>query len=168
MTDILLKTEAICKEFSGVPVLKDYDLEIVRGEVLGIIGENGAGKSTLMKIMGGIYTPTSGKTHLRGAPCRHPRTKRCQKAGHQSDSPRVQPGQRPDRLRQYLSQLGDPTAQRSAGQEEDDLARTRSLLQQIEVNISPNERIDRLQRCREADGRNLQSSGDGCQTADHG
>ncbi|HRA66325.1 MAG TPA: ATP-binding cassette domain-containing protein, partial [Caldilinea sp.] len=68
MTDILLKTEAIYKEFSGVPVLKGIDLEIVRGEVLGIIGENGAGKSTLMKILGGIYTPTSGQISFEGRP----------------------------------------------------------------------------------------------------
>jgi ribose transport system ATP-binding protein len=57
----LLGTKNICKEFSSVPVLKNINIEIVSGEILGIIGENGAGKSTLMKIFSGIYTPTSGE-----------------------------------------------------------------------------------------------------------
>jgi ABC-type sugar transport system ATPase subunit len=63
--------------FRRVQVLKNIDLEILRGEVLGIIGENGAGKSTLMKILGGIYTPTSGQITSRDAPC-NPRTRRRQ------------------------------------------------------------------------------------------
>jgi ribose transport system ATP-binding protein len=66
MNECLLKTIDICKEFSSVPVLKDISIEIVRGEILGIIGENGAGKSTLMKIFSGIYTPTRGEIHFEG------------------------------------------------------------------------------------------------------
>ncbi|MBE3095097.1 MAG: sugar ABC transporter ATP-binding protein [Actinobacteria bacterium] len=61
MNNILLKTQDINKEFSSVPVLKNINIEIIRGEILGIIGENGAGKSVLMKILSGIYTATSGR-----------------------------------------------------------------------------------------------------------
>jgi len=64
--DCLLKTIDIGKEFSSVPVLKEINIEILRGEILGIIGENGAGKSTLMKIFSGIYTPTSGEIQFEG------------------------------------------------------------------------------------------------------
>jgi ribose transport system ATP-binding protein len=64
--DCLLKTIDIGKEFSAVPVLKEINIEILRGEILGIIGENGAGKSTLMKIFSGIYTPTSGEIQFEG------------------------------------------------------------------------------------------------------
>jgi len=64
MSNVIIRTEKIGKEFGGVPVLKDIDLAIHEKEILGIIGENGAGKSTLMKILGGIYQPSSGEVFV--------------------------------------------------------------------------------------------------------
>ena len=46
--------------------LKDVNLEVKEGEVLGIIGRNGAGKTTLLKILSRITEPTSGRVRLRG------------------------------------------------------------------------------------------------------
>ncbi len=46
--------------------LKNIDLKIERGEVVGIIGSNGAGKSTLLKILSQITPPTEGEVVLRG------------------------------------------------------------------------------------------------------
>jgi len=64
----LVRTRSLRKEFSGHAVLRDADVEIHRGEILGVIGENGAGKSTFMKILAGIYRPTSGEIELDGSP----------------------------------------------------------------------------------------------------
>lgn len=62
----ILEINAICKEFSKVRVLNNINLELYSGECLGLIGENGAGKSTLIKIINGIYYPTSGSLKLMG------------------------------------------------------------------------------------------------------
>jgi lipopolysaccharide transport system ATP-binding protein len=48
-------------------VLRDIDLEIARGECLGIIGRNGAGKTTLLQLICGITLPTYGKVDTRGS-----------------------------------------------------------------------------------------------------
>ena len=46
--------------------MKDLDLEVRKGEVLGVLGKNGAGKSTLLKMVTGVVTPTSGEIQVNG------------------------------------------------------------------------------------------------------
>ncbi len=46
--------------------LRDLDLEVKRGEVVGILGRNGAGKSTLLKVLSRITSPTKGHATIRG------------------------------------------------------------------------------------------------------
>ena len=85
--EIVVKIENLCKEYkmfdrkadrlieAAIPGVKRHrtfkaldnlNLEIRKGEVLGILGKNGAGKSTLLKIITGVVTPTSGNIEING------------------------------------------------------------------------------------------------------
>ena len=56
----MIAIEHINKSFGAQQVLKDINLEIPAGQVLGLLGPNGAGKSTLMKILIGLWKADSG------------------------------------------------------------------------------------------------------------
>ena len=61
----LLCMKDICKSFNGIPVLKQVQLTIEKGEVHALLGENGAGKSTLMNIITDNLRPTAGEVAFR-------------------------------------------------------------------------------------------------------
>ncbi len=68
MTDEpLLELRGLTKRFGAIDVLRGIDLEIGPREAVGLIGDNGAGKSTLVKILSGVYAPTSGAMRFNGA-----------------------------------------------------------------------------------------------------
>ncbi|MCD6243151.1 ABC transporter ATP-binding protein [Candidatus Bathyarchaeota archaeon] len=62
----ILEVKRVTKTFGGVCALKDVDLEINSGEILGIIGPNGAGKTTLFNVISGYYRPDSGSVIFKG------------------------------------------------------------------------------------------------------
>ncbi len=62
----LIRMAGITKTFPGVKALDGISFDINPGEVHVLIGENGAGKSTLMKILSGVYQPTSGQIICNG------------------------------------------------------------------------------------------------------
>ncbi|SFL57868.1 D-xylose transport system ATP-binding protein [Paenibacillus sp. 1_12] len=68
--DIVLEAKQITKKFMDVTVLSEVNLQVRKGEVLGLIGGNGAGKSTLLKILNGLYPHATfeGQIHIEGEP----------------------------------------------------------------------------------------------------
>ena len=67
---VLLEVKNVTKRFPGVIALKDVNICLNKGEILGVCGENGAGKSTLMKVLSGAYPACTfeGELHLDGQP----------------------------------------------------------------------------------------------------
>jgi simple sugar transport system ATP-binding protein len=66
--DDVLRVEHVAKRFGPVTALRDINLHLRKGEVLGLLGDNGAGKSTLMRIICGFVRPDEGRMTLRGEP----------------------------------------------------------------------------------------------------
>lgn len=62
----LLELRSITKNFGAIHALQGEDLDVARGEAVGLMGDNGAGKSTLMKIVAGNFPPTSGEIRIEG------------------------------------------------------------------------------------------------------
>ncbi len=62
----LLNTKHLCKEFDKKQILKDINLSIPRGKIIGLLGKNGAGKSTFIKLINDLLTPTSGEILING------------------------------------------------------------------------------------------------------
>ncbi|AZO08235.1 MULTISPECIES: sugar ABC transporter ATP-binding protein [unclassified Mesorhizobium] len=63
----LLSLRGISKSFGPVEALRSVDLELQRGELLGLIGHNGAGKSTLMNVLMGVVLPDNGTLSMDGS-----------------------------------------------------------------------------------------------------
>ena len=64
--DLLLRTRGISKQFGAVTALEDIEFEVYAGEVVALVGDNGAGKSTLVKLLAGVFQPTSGTIEYLG------------------------------------------------------------------------------------------------------
>jgi len=62
----LLELTGVSKSFGPVTALARVDLRIGAAEAVGLIGDNGAGKSTLVKILSGLFPPTTGKIRFDG------------------------------------------------------------------------------------------------------
>lgn len=76
----ILQVSGLGKSF-GTPVLRDFDLMLMPGEVHALVGGNGAGKSTLARIIAGLLTPDAGALTLGGQPYRPRNRREAQAAG---------------------------------------------------------------------------------------
>ena len=62
----LLEIKDLNKSFDNKKILKDINLTISNGKIVGLLGKNGAGKTTLIKLMNDLLTPTSGEILING------------------------------------------------------------------------------------------------------
>jgi branched-chain amino acid transport system ATP-binding protein len=62
----LLTTRRLTRFFGGLAAVLDLDMEVERGEIIGLIGPNGAGKSTLLNMIGGTLLPSQGQIIFEG------------------------------------------------------------------------------------------------------
>ena len=65
----VLEVRGLSKHFSGIRALHKVDLDLYRGEILGLLGPNGSGKSTFINVVTGHYRPSEGSVVLNGNAC---------------------------------------------------------------------------------------------------
>ena len=66
MSEAVLRTEDLTKEFDGFVAVDGVDLELRQGDLRGLIGPNGAGKTTVFNMVSGILSPTAGTIWFDG------------------------------------------------------------------------------------------------------
>ncbi|MBT3204566.1 MAG: ABC transporter ATP-binding protein [Gammaproteobacteria bacterium] len=64
MTDFVLHTENLCKNYAGLAANTNLNLQLIKGEIHALIGPNGAGKSTAIAQLSGELPPSSGKIYF--------------------------------------------------------------------------------------------------------
>jgi len=66
-----VQLRGVAKRFGGVAALRGVDLDVGRGEIVGLVGENGSGKSTLMRVLAGDVVPDAGQVTVDGTTLPH-------------------------------------------------------------------------------------------------
>ena len=66
MSDVILETKSLTKEFKGFTAVSDVNLAVRRGSIHALIGPNGAGKTTCFNLLTKFLTPTSGTIRFNG------------------------------------------------------------------------------------------------------
>jgi len=62
----LLECKSLCKSYGDKKILKDVNLKIPKGRIIGLLGKNGTGKTTLIKLINDLLTPSSGEILING------------------------------------------------------------------------------------------------------
>ncbi len=66
MSNLIVKAENLTKIYSSMPALDGLNLELERGQLIGLLGPNGSGKTTLIKLLAGLLTPSFGEVRING------------------------------------------------------------------------------------------------------
>lgn len=62
----MISVEAVSKRFGSFTAISDISFDVATGEIVGLLGPNGAGKSTTMRILAGVFPPTTGAATVAG------------------------------------------------------------------------------------------------------
>ncbi len=65
-SEVVLECRGIERSFGGLKALKSVDLDLIKGEILGLVGPNGSGKTTMVNVVTGFYPPDAGRVVLFG------------------------------------------------------------------------------------------------------
>jgi ABC-type sugar transport system ATPase subunit len=134
----------ISKSFTGTDAVRNVDLEVLPGEVHGLVGENGAGKSTLMRVLAGIYPDYRGEIFFNGRPTRIHTPRLARELGiamvHQELSlvPDLSVAENMFLGREAPSRIPGLINRRQIEKE------AGAILAEIEADISPSQRVNQL------------------------
>lgn len=66
MNENIVEARSLYKSYGAAPVIKNLNISLPTGRIIGLLGPNGSGKTTLIKLMAGLLTPTSGQILVAG------------------------------------------------------------------------------------------------------
>ena len=139
----ILDMRGVCKAFDGVPVLKNVNLSVEKGEIHALLGENGAGKSTLMNILTGVVPMDAGEIAFDGRAVAQPSVTESERMGiafvHQELNlfPTMRVYENLFLRREYTNRFG--TLRKRAM-----IERARSLFDELGVDIEPTALVSEL------------------------
>jgi ABC-2 type transport system ATP-binding protein len=89
--DAVISCRDLGKAFDGVPVVRGVDLDIARGRILALIGPSGCGKTTTVRLLTGIYRPTTGFATINGTAAERLTDRQRQQIGYLPQLPALFP-----------------------------------------------------------------------------
>jgi beta-exotoxin I transport system ATP-binding protein len=105
MTDLVIQTQDLRKDYGRTRALVDLDLEVGSGEVFGFLGPNGAGKTTTIRILLDLIRPSAGMVRVLGMDCRSQGTALRRRLGYLPGDFTVEGRQSAAELLGYLGNL---------------------------------------------------------------
>lgn len=105
LDDTMIKIESLNKSFGRIKALDNLNLEIEKGELLGIIGPNGAGKTTAIRIICCILQPNSGEVTVGGYSIHHDQIKIKSMIGYLPEEPNLYERFKARELLKYFGEL---------------------------------------------------------------
>lgn len=145
-SETVLSVQDVSKRFGEVVALKEANLKLYQGEVLGLAGDNGAGKSTLIKIINGALQPDEGFIRLDGEPVNFQNTRESKEMGiettfqHLALAPNLTVTENIFLTRETVSGLGPFGILRKRKMRD----RTNELMEQLGIDVDPTAEVRNL------------------------